>query len=125
MEVATAMDTVDSSPLQQLEGPGMMEGTPVRMEFSTHACSVLSDLRQSGLLCDAVIKVRPGSTETVRMMKYLLSLSVSVCASPCLSILVIAINHTHKKSEKNPNEKQKLLTDNCLTLSEPDEFNSE
>ncbi|KAK7110160.1 kelch-like protein 10 isoform X2 [Littorina saxatilis] len=57
MEVATAMDTVDSSPLQQLEGPGMMEGTPVRMEFSTHACSVLSDLRQSGLLCDAVIKV--------------------------------------------------------------------
>ena len=78
MEVATAMDTTEPAQLlhsqqqqqqpqqqqlqqqqqqQQQEGLGMVEGTPVRMEFSTHACSVLSDLRQSGLLCDAVIKV--------------------------------------------------------------------
>lgn len=42
---------------QQQEGPGLMEGTPVKMDFSTHACSVLSDLREGGLLCDAVIKV--------------------------------------------------------------------
>ena len=46
----------DSSP-HQVECPGRMEGTPVKMDFSTHACNVLSDLRQGGLLCDAVIKV--------------------------------------------------------------------
>lgn len=35
----------------------IIERTPVRTDFSTHARSVLSDLRQSNLLCDAVIKV--------------------------------------------------------------------
>ena len=77
MEVATAMDTADngSSPSQQFpmqqEAFRMIEGTPVRMEFSTSACCVLSDLRQSGLLCDAVIKVHVETTESKINLDYL------------------------------------------------------